>query len=183
MEDELLTVEEAARYLQLNEQTVRAMARQGRLVAFKVGRSWRFRKSDLGSVQESSLSHSAAVKLLVIDDDPLVHHLLEASLQQYKPLIYPALNGEEGLAILATNEIDVVSLDLSMPGMSGPETLRQIREMKGNIPVVIITSFPESNLMEEAMKYGPIILLAKPFFPQQACDCFAGLLGLATSLD
>ena len=177
MEDDLLTVEEAAQYLQLNDQTVRAMARQGRLPAFKVGRSWRFRKGDLNLGQMNKMSSGATLQLLVIDDDPLVHALLEASLQQQHPMIHSALDGEEGLDVLGVMQIDVIFLDLSMPGMGGPQTLRFIREMKGNIPVVIVTSYPESKLMEEAMRYGPFVLLSKPFSPEQVVDCLDNLLG------
>lgn len=175
MENDLLTVAEAASYLQLNEQTIRTMAREKRIPAFKVGRSWRFKKAELNPAKLNSTSNSPQLKLLVIDDDPLVHALLEASLHQYPPIIHSANNGKDGLVILAKEEIDVIFLDLSMPGMTGPETLGYIRKMKNNIPVVIVTSHPESALMEEALKQGSLTLLAKPFSPSHVVDCLAGL--------
>jgi len=73
-----------------------------------------------------------------------------------------ATGGAEALA-LVTNEVpDLILLDIVMPGMTGPEFLKELRQTHSRIPVVIVTGYPEGELTAEAMKFGPLLLLSKP---------------------
>jgi DNA-binding NarL/FixJ family response regulator len=49
-----------------------------------------------------------------------------------------------------------------MPNMNGPQFLAKLRETHPNLPVVIVTGYPDSDLMKQAMQYAPLMLLAKP---------------------
>jgi DNA-binding NtrC family response regulator len=65
--------------------------------------------------------------------------------------VIPVTNGKDAIDLVAEKGIDVVFLDESMPGLSGLETLQEIKRIKPNIPVVLITKNEEEDLMEEAI--------------------------------
>ena len=54
-------------------------------------------------------------------------------------------------------------LDLKMPEMDGAELLKQIKAVKPEIPVMVITGYPESDLMMKVLNYGPLGVMKKPF--------------------
>jgi len=54
-------------------------------------------------------------------------------------------------------------LDLKMPEMDGAELLKQIRTIKPEMPVTVVTGYPESDLMMKALNYGPLGVMKKPF--------------------
>ena len=62
-------------------------------------------------------------------------------------------------------DYDLVFLDLKMPGMDGAELFRQIRVAKAELPVTIITGYPDSDLMMSALTHGPLGIMNKPFNP------------------
>ena len=68
-----------------------------------------------------------------------------------------------GLELVKKENHDLVFLDLKMPIMDGTELFRQIRESKPDLPVTIITGYPDSDLMMRALAYGPLGVISKPF--------------------
>lgn len=60
---------------------------------------------------------------------------------------------------------DLILLDLKMPNMNGPQFLEELRKTHAALPVVIVTGYPESELMQQAMQYAPVLPLAKPVHP------------------
>ncbi len=76
-------------------------------------------------------------------------------------------NGYDAIEFFKENEIDVVLLDESMPGMSGLETLQQLKEVKQSIPVIMVTKNETENLMEEAIGSQISDYLIKPVNPNQ----------------
>jgi DNA-binding NtrC family response regulator len=84
-------------------------------------------------------------------------------------LVVGAETGDEGLRQLrnAAQKIDLVLLDQLMPGMSGTETLSQIRALDPNLPVVIMTGFITDESVLDLRNQGAFECLAKPFTPEQ----------------
>jgi CheY-like chemotaxis protein len=78
-----------------------------------------------------------------------------------------AAGGAEALGLMRQQLPALVILDLQMPDMAGAETLTQIREQWGEIPVVVHTSYPEGDLMKRALKGAPFTVLTKPALPEQ----------------
>lgn len=76
---------------------------------------------------------------------------------------------------------DLVLTDLEMPHTDGAETLKQIREKWGLLPVIILTGFPDNAVMGRAMKFPPFTLLSKPCRPQQMIDTIRTLLPKKTA--
>ncbi len=178
-ETDILDARGAAEYLKLNEQTVRRLAREKQIPAFKVGGSWRFKKSVLDRWAESQHLAGQPRNILVVDDEEPVRDFVRRVLEREGHNVRTAAEGEEALQNMQESEPDCVLLDLRMPGMSGPEVLKNIREDYGQLPVVILTGYPEIALMHRALEYAPITLLAKPVTRDQIVEAVGNLIGEA----
>jgi DNA-binding NtrC family response regulator len=102
--------------------------------------------------------------LLVVDDEKSVRYSFERMFEEeYR--ILTAEDGESGLNVLETSFIgvDVVFCDVKMPGIGGVETLKKIKEINKNIPVVLMTAFGDSDTAINAMKEGAFDYVLKPF--------------------
>jgi response regulator RpfG family c-di-GMP phosphodiesterase len=73
-----------------------------------------------------------------------------------------ATGGKEGLERVAQEAPDIILLDLAMPDMNGPQFLEELRKTHPVLPVVIVTGYPDSELMQQAMQYAPVMVLPKP---------------------
>ena len=103
------------------------------------------------------------MKLLIIDDEEVLREVLEAVLRREGFDVLTAASGEEGLAIIDQEEVDLVVLDIMLPGMSGMETLRSIKDSNPGTPVIIITAFSSIDGAIDAMKQGAFHYIPKPF--------------------
>lgn len=152
----------ASDFLNIHVETIRWLARQGRIPAFKIGKDWRFQKEALLDWVQTKQSLPQSPLILVVDDDPVTNRFIKRVLEPLGYEVHGASNGEQGLKALAQNAYHLVLLDLMMPGMSGPEFLKSLRQSTVDIPIIIITGYPDSRLMMEANLYGPLILISKP---------------------
>ncbi len=117
------------------------------------------------------------IKVLWVDDeiDLLKPHILFLENKNYK--VTTAQSGSEALEEIKKNTFDIVFLDENMPGLSGLETLAEIKEQQASIPVVMITKSEEEYIMEEAIGSKIADYLIKPVNPNQI------LLSLKKNLD
>lgn len=102
--------------------------------------------------------------LLIIDDETLLLENLNVLLKKHASTIFLASNAMEGLRILNTQNIHCVICDISMPGMTGVELIKQIRSEGNEVPFIFYTAFGNHELMREAAKYGAFDFLTKPIF-------------------
>jgi len=160
----VLNAREAAAFLGAHVETVRRLARRGGIPSFKVGKDWRFRKEALLAwTDEQRMSAPPShCSVLVVDDDHLFCRMISRILNRSGCRAIQALRGEEGLEIVARQAPDLILLDLKMPGMNGPQFLEELRKTHPDLPVVIVTGYPDSELMVQAMQYAPVMLLSKP---------------------
>ncbi len=107
--------------------------------------------------------NSEALLLLIIDDDELIHAVLARLIQKHGHKYEIAENGLRGIEKIKRETYDLVFLDTVMPKMDGVETLRIIKEIKPELPVVIMSSSAKQLLEEEARKLNPYRFLFKPF--------------------
>lgn len=100
--------------------------------------------------------------VLIVDDEAGPRESLRLIL---KPTyeIHMAADGNEALRCIQDEEIDVVTLDLKMPGMSGFEVLRGIKKLKAEIEVIIVTGYGTLKNAREAIHYGAGDFISKPF--------------------
>lgn len=102
-------------------------------------------------------------QILIIDDDVSIRHMLGRVLSGEGYAVVAAASGEAGLKIVETGEIDLVLLDLKMPGMSGQDTLNMLTAERPGLPVIIISAFSRQQFAGLA---GASALLQKPLdFP------------------
>jgi excisionase family DNA binding protein len=174
--DDVLNTREAADFLGAHVETVRRLSRKGQIPSFKVGKDWRFRKEALISWAETQHLRRKPPVVLVIDNDAAVRKLMKRFLEADGYRVYLASDGAEGLTWLNREPVDLILLDLKMPGMNGPAFLREFRKEYDSLPVIVITGYPDGNLMAEAIKYGPITLLAKPVEREQLVQAIGSTL-------
>lgn len=106
-------------------------------------------------------------KILIVDDEKNIRLTLKSCLDEEGFEIDIAINGEEALKKILSNNYDLVLLDLKMPGMDGMEVLKEIRKKGNEINVIIMTAYGTVEKAVEAMKLGAIDFLSKPFTPEE----------------
>lgn len=164
---DILDAREAADYLRLNEQTIRRLARQGDLPSFKVGGSWRFRRSALDRWVADQEKHSGLRRIIVVEDEEPMRTLLQRTLGRsgYALEIISHLVDTEEL--LERGRPDLLMLNPNVPPRTSGDVLQAVRNGWGSIPVVIITEGDDPALLPVLIRYSPVTLLASPATPQQ----------------
>ncbi|HEX8476647.1 MAG TPA: sigma-54 dependent transcriptional regulator [Pyrinomonadaceae bacterium] len=105
---------------------------------------------------------SRKIRVLLVDDDALLRHLVTDQLALSGFEAAAASSGEEALKAIAATDYDVVLLDINMPGLSGLEALREIRKMEDAPEVIMLTADTALSTGIEAMRHGAYDYLTKP---------------------
>lgn len=105
--------------------------------------------------------------ILVVDDEGVMREGCTRICQGMGCRVLGAQEGEEGLRLLRENSVDVLLLDLMMPGVSGMEILERLRGDDSAPVVIVITGYATVELAVQAMKHGAYDFIAKPFTPDQ----------------
>ena len=105
----------------------------------------------------------ARMRLLVVDDEDFVRDLLGEILEGEHCDVYLAASGSEALSAFREMEFDGVFTDVGMPGMSGWELAREIRQINTRIPIAVITGWGEAVGSHEQKAAGVNWIVAKPF--------------------
>ena len=108
-----------------------------------------------------------AKSILIVDDEKNIRLTLSQALEPLHLSVQTAVNGEEALRKLPQENFDLVLLDLKMPGMDGIEVLQQIRARRPKVRVIIITAYGTIESAVEAMKFGAVDFIQKPFSPAE----------------
>jgi excisionase family DNA binding protein len=180
-----MTIDETADYLRLSRETLYKYVQRGVIPAAKVGRHWRFDRQAIdqwmSSQAEASrvegISDAAAapvpagtgpwMNVLVVDDDVAIRRLLEVWIRGEGHRVDLAGNGAEAMTLLTSRTYDLVFLDLHMPDLTGGQVLGRLQEYDDRPPVVLITGFSETPMMDQALHYDLLYVLSKPFVREQ----------------
>jgi excisionase family DNA binding protein len=160
--NEIMTAQELSAYLKITTTTIYKLAQQGDIPSFKIGSEWRFKKDLIDRWLENGAG-LAPKKILVVDDEPAICELYVKALDRKKYSVDVAHSGQEALQSAGLNTYDFIFLDLKMPGMNGVDVFREIKKLNPKSMVVIVTAYPDSELLAEAMKLGPFTVILKPF--------------------
>ena len=107
------------------------------------------------------------MNILVVDDDEVIRDACDQLLSGMKYDIRLAVDGNDGLEKIKKEAFDIVILDLKMPGLSGMELLKIVKEDNPETIVIVITGYATVESAVEAMKLGAYDFLPKPFTPEE----------------
>jgi len=106
-------------------------------------------------------------RVLVVDDEEGVRNLLQRTLEGTGYNVVTAADGQEALDKMSELDIEVVLLDIKMPGMSGIEVLKQLTAYYPDTCVVMVTAVGDAQTAVETMKLGAYDYIIKPFNPEE----------------
>jgi len=188
-----LTTEEVLEYLQVNLRTVYRLIKAGKIPAVRVGRQWRFRKRDIDAWLDGQRSRangataapatrSGRMRILVVDDEASIRDLLSKTLALAEYDVDTAPDGATALDRVRENSTyNLLIADLKMPGMDGLSLIRQVKQLKADLPVIIITGFSTESSAIDAVNLGVTGYLTKPFRVPQVLAAAAKALGASAA--
>jgi len=100
--------------------------------------------------------------ILITDDDPVARETLR---EIFEPVGYRTLlaeSGEEALDIVREQDVHLALMDLNLPRLSGLETISLVRQIKGVIPMILITAEQDEKVLRKALSANAFCVLAKP---------------------
>ena len=102
------------------------------------------------------------VSILVVDDEDAVRHLLQRTLEESGYSVVTASDGYEALERLSQHKVELVLLDIKMPGLDGFSVLELIRKTS-NVPVIMLTAIDEVTAVRDSLGLGADDYVRKPF--------------------
>jgi len=109
------------------------------------------------------MKESSEYRILVVDDDPIVNELVTNILTDAGYKVSSANDPEDALGKFQKDKFDLVLTDIVMPKMNGLQLLSRLHSIKPDVPVVLMTAYPDLNVAIEALRAGAQDLIIKPF--------------------
>jgi two-component system KDP operon response regulator KdpE len=103
------------------------------------------------------------IRILAVDDEPPIRRFLRTSLSAQGYDVLEAEDGAQALAMLRRNAVDLVVLDLGLPGMDGLDVIRTLREQGSQVPIVVLSSRTDEAGKVKALDLGADDYVTKPF--------------------
>lgn len=104
-----------------------------------------------------------SLRVLIVDDEPPIRRFLRTSLASQKYLIEEAVDGQSALDIAKKMPLDLIVLDLGLPGMDGFEVIHNLRETGFDVPIVVLSSRTDEAGKVRALDLGADDYVTKPF--------------------
>ncbi len=166
---DLLTVKETARYLRIPVPTVYYLVQRGQIPAIHIGGRWRIKKSAL---DKEVLKEEKPVppSVLVVDDDEGLQNFFTLFFQEIRLGHVVVGTVKDALAALGKQKFDLVFLDLKLPDGPADDVYDAIKHKHPGCAIIIITGYPESEMLDRILAKGPITVLKKPFKLEQLRD-------------
>ncbi|MEO6870884.1 MAG: response regulator [Chthoniobacterales bacterium] len=162
----LLTVKETAKYLRIPLPTVYYLVQRGQLPAIQIGGRWRVKKD---SLDKDILKEDRAGQptVLVVDDDESLQNLFKVFLKKVGFSRVVVGTVKEALVALGKQHFDLLFLDLKLPDGPADDVYDAAKEIDPNLPIVIITGYPDSAMLDRILTRGPVTVLKKPLKIEQ----------------
>ena len=133
-------------------------------------------EAPVGSLRREPLKR---LRILVVDDEPSVRELLRELLEAEGHRVELASNAFEALAVFRVKKFDLIFTDIGMPGMSGWELARAIREIDAEVPLAVITGWGDAVGSEKQKSAGVDRVVTKPFSAERIVELTEELAGRA----
>ena len=162
----LLTVKETAKYLRIPLPTVYYLVQRGQLPAIQIGGRWRIKKNALDKdiLKEEK---SGQPTVLVVDDDESLQNLFKLFLKKIGFSRVVVGTVKEAIAALEKQRFDLVFLDLKLPDGPADDVYDFVKREQPDCPVIIITGYPDSEMLDRILAKGPVTVLKKPLKVEQ----------------
>ncbi|NRA46776.1 MAG: response regulator transcription factor [Oligoflexales bacterium] len=107
--------------------------------------------------------------ILIIEDDPDILELLEYNLKKQRFKVFSAMDGESGIHLTRKQKLDLIILDIMLPGIDGLEVCKQLRRDQSisYIPIIMLTAKSQESDIIVGLELGADDYLTKPFSPQE----------------
>jgi excisionase family DNA binding protein len=156
------TVKETSNYLRIPLPTVYYLVQRGQLPAIQIGGRWRIKKASLDK-DILKKDKSGQPTVLVVDDDQSRQSLFNVF---PKKIGFNRVGGggtvKEALAALDKQHFDLLFLDLKLPDGPDDDVYHAAKEIDPELPIIIITGYPDSETLDRILEKGPITVLKKP---------------------
>jgi excisionase family DNA binding protein len=160
---ELMTVKETAEYLRIPLPTVYYLVQRGQLPAVQIGGRWRIKRSLLDrDVLRKGEEEAGQPTVMVVDDDTNLQALFKQFLKKAGFGRIVVGTGAEAIAMAKKQKFDFVFLDLRLPDIPGDEVYMQLKDMHPDLPIVVITGYPDSEILSRILSLGPVTVIKKP---------------------
>jgi excisionase family DNA binding protein len=162
----LLTIKETAEYLRIPLQTVYYLAQRGKIPAIQIGGRWRIKKSALDhDILRQDKQGQPTV--LVVDDDPVLQDLFQTFLKKIGFSRVVVGTAKEAIKSLRKQKFDLMFLDLQLPDAPGDEVYKTGKQIDPDLNVIVITGYPDSEILDRILQVCPVTVLKKPLKIEQ----------------
>jgi excisionase family DNA binding protein len=163
---DLLTVKETAKYLRIPLPTVYYLVQRGQIPAIHIGGRWRIKKSvlDRDVLKEEEPGQTT---VLVVDDDESLQNFFKLFFQKIGLDHVVVGTVKDALDAIAKQKFDLTFLDLKLPDGPADAVYDAIKEHQPHCPIIIVTGYPESAMLDRILAKGPITVLKKPLKIEQ----------------
>ena len=122
------------------------------------------------------MAKAKAKKILIVDDEDTLRILVRNELEHHGFEVFDVPGGAEALTFLAGKEVDLVILDIKMPGLGGLDVLARIREDDLARKVIMLTGVGELKIARESLELGASDFMSKPFEMNSLLACIERVL-------
>jgi excisionase family DNA binding protein len=176
----LLNVKETAEYLRIPLPTVYYLVQRGQIPAIQIGGRWRIKKSSLDRdiLREEKQDQPT---VLVVDDDLGIQELFKTLLKKYGFSRVVVGTAKEAISSLRKQKFDLMFLDLQLPDAPGDQVYKTAKQIDPGMYVIVITGYPDSEMLNEILQISPVTVLKKPLKIEQLTQTMK-ILGHRTAL-
>ncbi|GAB2773952.1 response regulator [Salinimicrobium soli] len=144
------------------------------VITFDIGED---RVVEVSEGQPETMAEKVVKRILIVDDNRINQVVTERILLKRDFECRVAGSGEEALEIIRNETIDLVLMDVNMPGMNGMEATREVRKFNTNIPIIALTAVEVGEMREEILSAGMNDIINKPYdIPQFFSTIFRNML-------
>ena len=162
----LLTVKETSEYLRIPLPTVYYLVQRGKIPAIQIGGRWRIKKSALDrDILRQDKQGQPTV--LAVDDDRGIQDLFRTFLKQIGFSRVVVGTATEAIKSLRKQKFDLMFLDLQLPDAPGDEVYQTAKQIDPDLNVVVITGYPDSEILDRILRVSPVTVLKKPLKVEQ----------------
>ena len=162
----LLTVKETAEYLRIPLPTVYYLVQRGQIPAIQIGGRWRIKKSSLDrDILRQDKQGQPTV--LVVDDDPELQELFKSFLKKIGFSRVVVGTAKDAIHSLRKQKFDLMFLDLQLPDGTGDEVYKTAKQIDPDLNVIVITGYPDSEMLDRILQISPVTVLKKPLKIEQ----------------